>query len=55
MQLVLPATRGLRTVYALSSERLWIALAIIAGLILATELVEMILLQGVPDWRGASI
>lgn len=49
MHLVLPATKGFRQLYALSSERLWFALATIAGLILAGELVELILLMNVPQ------
>ena len=35
MHLVLPATQGLRSLYALSSERLWFALATLGGLVLA--------------------
>ena len=45
MHLVLPATQGLRSLYALSSERLWFALATLGGLVLAGELVEIILLM----------
>jgi hypothetical protein len=48
MHLVLPATRGLRNLYALSSERLWFALATVVGLVVAAELVEVILLLNVP-------
>ncbi|MCB1388852.1 MAG: hypothetical protein KDK12_06880 [Rhodobacteraceae bacterium] len=48
MHLVLPATQGLRSLYALSSERLWFALATLGGLVLAGELVEIILLMNLP-------
>lgn len=55
MQLVHPAARQLRTLYSLSSERLWFTLAVVAGLILAVEIVELILLHDLPELRGASI
>ncbi|MCW1932776.1 hypothetical protein [Pararhodobacter zhoushanensis] len=48
MHLVLPAAQGLRTLYALSSERLWFSLAVVAGLVLAAELAELILLLNAP-------
>ncbi len=47
MHLVLPTAQSLRSLYALSSERLWFTLAVIGGLILAGELVEMLLLLNV--------
>ncbi|MFN4098789.1 MAG: hypothetical protein ACK4GT_03335 [Pararhodobacter sp.] len=48
MNHVLPAARGLHTLYALSSEKLWFALAVAGGLILAGELVEAFLLLDAP-------
>lgn len=48
MHLVLPATKGLRLIYWLESERFWFALATIGGLVLAGEVVELILLMNVP-------
>ena len=52
MNSILPAAQGLRTIYHLSSERLWFALAVVAGLVIAAELVELILLQRVPIPEG---
>lgn len=49
MHLVVPAARSLRTLYSLSSERFWFALAVLLGLVVAGELVEMILLWGLGD------
>lgn len=54
MHIVLPAARGLRTLYSLSSDRLWFALAVVAGLILAGELVQLILSTGAPIIEGVS-
>ena len=48
MNLVLPAAQGLRTLYMLSSERLWFALAVVAGLVIAAEVAELILLLKTP-------
>ncbi|MCA0205101.1 hypothetical protein [Pararhodobacter sp.] len=48
MPLVLPATRSLRNLYALSSDRLWFLLATVIGLAVAGELVEILLLQDSP-------
>jgi hypothetical protein len=49
MHLVIPAARSLRTLYSLSSERFWFALAVLLGLIVAGELVELILLWGIGE------
>lgn len=48
MSFLVPAARGLRNLYALSSEQIWFLLAVLAGLILAAELVEVILLMNLP-------
>lgn len=48
MHLVLPATRSLRNLYALSSDRFWFILATVAGLIAAGEVVELLLMQNLP-------
>ncbi|MCB1360211.1 MAG: hypothetical protein H6899_04915 [Rhodobacter sp.] len=42
------APRSLRALYAISSERLWFGLAVLAGLVLAGELVEAILILSTP-------
>ena len=44
-----PVRHGLRNLYSLSSERFWFALATIAGLVLAAELVELIMLMNLPQ------
>ncbi|GAB1379983.1 hypothetical protein [Pararhodobacter aggregans] len=49
MNLVLPATRSLRNLYALSSDRLWFLLATVAGLVVAGELVEILLTHNLPS------
>jgi len=49
MNHVLPAVHGLRALYSLSSEKLWFALAVAGGLILAGELVEIFLLHNAPS------
>jgi len=41
MHLVLPAARSLRSLYSLGAERLWFALAVMGGLILAGEVLEL--------------
>lgn len=40
MHLVVPAVHSVRTLYALNSDRVWFALAVIAGLIVAAELAQ---------------
>lgn len=40
MHLSHPVARGLRVLYAVHSDRLWFALAVVASLILAAELAE---------------
>ena len=55
MHLVHPAARQIRTLYSLSAERLWFSLAVVVGLILAVEIVELILLQDFPKLLGAAI
>ncbi len=44
-----PVNSGLRNLYALSSERFWFALATIAGLVLAGELVELFMIMNLPE------
>ncbi|GAB4267172.1 MAG: hypothetical protein Kow0013_16840 [Pararhodobacter sp.] len=53
MQHVLPAVRGLRTLYVLASDRVWFALAVAAGLVLAVELVSRLILPEMPLDRGS--
>lgn len=55
MQLVTPATRGLRTLFEVGADRFWFGLAVIVGLFLASWLGDlwfgqMILPQ--PDGMG---
>jgi hypothetical protein len=52
MQHVLPAARSLRTVYALWSDRLWFAVAILSCLILAGELAGRMLATSAPLYHG---
>ncbi|WP_165814447.1 hypothetical protein [Pararhodobacter oceanensis] len=52
MDYVLPAARGLRTLYALSIDRLWFALAVIAGLMIAAELAELFWAMQAPSVEG---
>lgn len=52
MDFVLPAAQGLRTLYALSIDRLWFALAVIAGLMLAAELAEVVWAMQTPAVEG---
>jgi hypothetical protein len=52
MHHVYPAARGLRTLYALSSDRLWFALAVAAGLVLAVEVGELLILSQMPLDQG---
>jgi|GEM_PF-2413753 len=49
MQHVLPAARGLRTLYALASDKLWFALAVITCMLLAGEVAEFVILNSVPN------
>jgi len=48
MHYVLPATQGLRTAYALMSDRLWFGLAVIASLLVANKLTDLFMEQAVP-------
>lgn len=53
MTTLVSATKGLRLVALMSSDRLWFALAVALGLILAGQIVDLILLQSLPDLNGA--
>lgn len=44
MQHVLPVAHGLRTFYALASDKLWSALAVATGLLLAAKVAELVLI-----------
>ena len=41
MHYVLPAARGLRQLYALSSDRLWFTVAVLVSLLVATEVPDL--------------
>ncbi len=43
MQHVIPAARGLRTIFDLASDRVWFGIAVVVGLFLASWLGEMAL------------
>ncbi|WP_168192195.1 hypothetical protein [Pararhodobacter marinus] len=49
MHYVLPAAQSLRNLYALSSERVWFALATIGGLLLAEKAISALLTLGAPE------
>jgi len=53
MTTLVSATRGLRMLALLSSDRLWFAIAVALGLFAAGQIVEALLIQTVPDLRGA--
>lgn len=52
MQHVLPVARSLRTLYALSSDRLWVALAVLGALVVAAELAAFALIGNLPVIEG---
>lgn len=52
MHLVQPAARGLRQLYALSSDRLWFTLAVLVSLFIATELAEFLMARQMPLIQG---
>lgn len=52
MTTLVAATKGLRLVALMSSDRLRFALAVALGLILAGQIVELILLWSLPDMHG---
>ena len=49
MQHVLPAARGLRTFYTLASDKLWFALAVVACMLLAGQVAELMILNSIPN------
>lgn len=49
------ATKGLRLLALMSSDRLWFAVAVALGLIVAGHLVELVLLQAIPDQNGVGL
>ncbi|MCL4674657.1 MAG: hypothetical protein KJZ59_01185 [Pararhodobacter sp.] len=55
MQHVLPAARGLRTLYALTSDKLWFALAVITCLLIAGELAERALDTEAPNFFNGGL
>ncbi|MCB1404990.1 MAG: hypothetical protein KDK01_01700 [Rhodobacteraceae bacterium] len=55
MQTILPAARGLRTLYALSSDKLWFALAILACLLIAGEVAERAMSLDAPHFMGSGL
>lgn len=52
MTSLVSATRGLRLLALLSSDRLWFVVAVALGLIVAGQCVELILLQSIPMIDG---
>jgi len=52
MHYVLPAARGLRQLYALSSDRLWFTVAVLVSLLVATELAEVLMANQMPVIDG---
>ena len=52
MHHVIPAARGLRTLYALTSDRVLFGLAVIACLLLAAEVVDLAWTQSTPRFDG---
>jgi len=56
MHHVWPAARGMRTLYSLSSDRLWFALAVVTCLLLADALIERVASQVAPQFdNGLSL
>lgn len=54
MQHVLPSVRGLRTLYALSADRIWFALAVVACLLIASEIADRVVLNSAPIFEGTT-
>lgn len=52
MHLVLPAARGLRTLYAIGSDRLWFTLAVPASLAIASRLAGWLMTAATPVIEG---
>ena len=48
MHNVIPTAQGLRTAYALMADRIWFALAVLACLLAANKLAELILTRTAP-------
>jgi hypothetical protein len=55
MTTLVSATRGLRLVALMTSDRLWFALAVALGLIAAGQIVELLLIEAAPDLRGVGL
>ena len=53
MTTLVSATRGLRVLALLSSDRLWFSVAVVLGLLAAGQIVEALLIQTAPDLHGA--
>lgn len=52
MTTLVSATRGLRVLALMSSDRLWFAVAVTLGLLAAGQIVEWVLIETLPDLRG---
>ncbi|WP_323037312.1 hypothetical protein [Pararhodobacter sp.] len=48
MQHIFPSVHGLRTIYFLSSDKLWFTLAILTGLVIASEFVGLLPVDSAP-------
>ena len=49
MNYVLPAAKGLRNLYTLSSDRVWFALATIGGLLLAEKAIDALMTHSMQE------
>ena len=55
MTTLVSATRGLRLLALLSSDRRWFAIAVAVGLFVAGLIVEILVVPTMPDFQGVGL